>query len=157
MTDPRRSAAGRHRPTAGGVVFRRLSSDAERAVADRLLAASGLPVTVPAGSGGAAFGLWDLAAVDRTSLVGVAVTGPAAGPASVVLTAVAVHTSRRRAGFGRRLVREVADALRAEGAGWLIAAPPAGDVRAQRLLRAAGFVPMPPVPGSPTRWLHLEL
>jgi ribosomal protein S18 acetylase RimI-like enzyme len=151
---PRRHPGGREPPPAG-IVFRRLDGGSEVALAGRLLAADGLQPPATAGAS-TWFGLWDLTAAGGESLVGVAVTGPV-GQATVQLYAVAVRAARRRRGFGSRLVREVADTLRAQGSTSLVVAPPTDDVTVRRLV-ALGFRPSPPTaqdagPG----WLGLEL
>jgi GNAT superfamily N-acetyltransferase len=129
-----------------GIVFRRLRSWPEHAAAGALLAGCGVPPT--AGPGRAVlFGLWDLAAPAGDGLVGVAVTRAPDDGRSVELCGVAVPASLRRQGLGRRLVAEVADAWRAEGAQRLVArsasgrgGPPDDRDPVAGLLARTGFV-----------------
>ena len=124
-----------------GIVFRRLRSRSEREAAVRLLADSGVPPAAVRSSGETVlYGLWDLAASDGEGLVGVAATQPPDATGSVELCAIAIRAGLRRRGLGVRLVSEVADALRAEGAARL-AARLKGDQRpAAALLARAGLV-----------------
>jgi ribosomal protein S18 acetylase RimI-like enzyme len=123
-----------------GLVFRRLRSLSEREVAGRLLADSRVPPAAIRNSGDTVlYGLWDLAAPAEEGLVAVAATQPPDDAGSVELCAIAIRADLRRRGLGRRLVTEVADALRAEGAARLVARL-AGDHReAAALLARAGF------------------
>jgi GNAT superfamily N-acetyltransferase len=123
-----------------GLVFRRLRSPSEREAAGRLLADSGVPPAIIRSAGDTVlYGLWDLAAPNGDGLVGVAATQPPDDAGSVELRAIAIRADLRRRGLGRRLVTEVADALRAEGAARL-AARLKGDQRpAAALLARAGF------------------
>lgn len=146
-----------------GIVFRRLRTEAERALARSLLAAGGR--SWPAGrSGGLAwFGLWDLAAAEGMALLGAAATRPlTAGTAE--LCALAVPAAPAWQGLGDRLLREVADTLRAQGVEQMVARSDGDDGRLA-LLRDAGLVPL----AAPQRselelsrddtgvWLSLEL
>jgi N-acetylglutamate synthase-like GNAT family acetyltransferase len=81
------------------------------------------------------FGLWDLAAPAGDGLVGVAVTRALDDGRSVELCGIAVPAQLRCQGLGRRLVAEVADAWRAEGALRLVARDPVAG-----LLARTGFV-----------------
>jgi ribosomal protein S18 acetylase RimI-like enzyme len=123
-----------------GLVFRRLQSPSEREAAGRLLADSSVsPAAIRSSGDTVLYGLWDLAAPNEDGLVGVAATRPPDAAGSVELCAIAIHADLRRRGLGRRLVTEVADALRAEGAARLVARL-AGDHRpAAALLARAGF------------------
>jgi GNAT superfamily N-acetyltransferase len=123
-----------------GLVFRRLRSPSEHEAAGRLLADSGVaPAAIRSAGETELYGLWDLAAPNGDGLVGVAATRPPDDAGSVELCAIAIRAGLRRRGLGRRLVTEVADALRAEGAARL-AARLAGDHReAAALLARAGF------------------
>jgi GNAT superfamily N-acetyltransferase len=124
-----------------GIVFRRLRSRSEREAAVRLLADSGVPAAAVRGAGGTVlYGLWDLAASDGEGLVGVAVTRPPDATGSVELCAIAIRAGLRRRGLGLRLVGEVADALRAEGAARLAARLKGGQRPAAALLARAGLV-----------------
>jgi ribosomal protein S18 acetylase RimI-like enzyme len=87
----------------------------------------------------------------------------------VQLSAIAVKTGLRRLGLGRRLICEVADALRTQGAAHLVAGPAGGDDPMPALLRSTGFVragtghglPQGGRPGVPLNteatWWELEL
>jgi ribosomal protein S18 acetylase RimI-like enzyme len=123
-----------------GIVFRSVRSPSEREAAGRLLADSGVPPAAIRSSGGTVlYGLWDLAAPSEEGLVGVAATQPLDDAGSVELCGIAIRAGLRRRGLGRRLVTEVADALRAEGAARLLARL-AGDHRpGAALLAQAGF------------------
>ena len=123
-----------------GLVFRRLRFPSERRAAGRLLADSGAPPAAIHSSGDTVlYGLWDLAAPNGDGLVGVAATLPPDATGSVELCAIAIRAGLRRRGLGLRLVTEVADASRAEGAARL-AARLKGDHRpAAALLARAGF------------------
>lgn len=126
MTPPRQAPVT-------GVVFRRLRSPSERAAADRLLAegdASGSPVE---GAGGdVLFGLWDLAGLDAEALLAAAATRPVDAGGSVELRGIVVRARLRRRRLGRRLLAEVADALRSEGAARLVARLTGGRARRRR-------------------------
>ena len=123
-----------------GLVFRRLRSPSEREAAGRLLADIGVPpVTIRSAGDPVLYGLWDLSAPKGDGLVGVAATQPPDDVGSVELCAIAIRDDLRRRGLGLRLVTEVADASRAEGAARL-AARLEGDQRpAAALLARAGF------------------
>jgi ribosomal protein S18 acetylase RimI-like enzyme len=122
-----------------GIVFRRLRSPSEHEAAGRLLADGGIPAAAVASSAAALFGLEDLAAPEGEGLVGVAATRPLDDAGSVELCGVAIRAGLRRRGLGRRLVTEVADALRVEGAACLVARLEADQGPAVALLRRACF------------------
>jgi ribosomal protein S18 acetylase RimI-like enzyme len=125
-----------------GIVFRRVRSPSDREGASRLLADSGVPPAAVGGAGDTVlYGLWDLTAQTGEGLVGAAAMRPLddAGAGSVELCGIAVRADLRRRGLGLRLVAEVADALRAEGAVRLVARLQ-GDYRpVAALLARAGF------------------
>lgn len=122
------------------IVFRRLRWPSEHAVAGELLADGGVaPLPAPLPSGTVLFGLEDLAVLNGEGLVGVAVTRPLDDAGSVELCGVTVRAGRRRQGLGRRLVAEVADALRVEGAACLVARLERGREPAAALLARTGF------------------
>ena len=89
-----------------------------RGAASRLLADGGVP---PAAGNGVLYGLWDLTAPSGEVVVGVAATQPLDDDGSVELCGIAIRAGLRRRGLGRRLLAEVADALRAQGAARLVA------------------------------------
>jgi ribosomal protein S18 acetylase RimI-like enzyme len=123
-----------------GIVFRRLRFPSEREAAGRLLADSGVPPAAIRSAGDTVlYGLWDLTAPNEDGLVGVAATQPLDDAGSVELCAIAIRADLRRRGLGRRLVTEVADALRAEGAARLVARLEGGHRPAAALLARAGF------------------
>jgi ribosomal protein S18 acetylase RimI-like enzyme len=123
-----------------GIVFRRLRSPSEREAAGRLLADSGvLPAAVQRHGGEVLFGLWDLTAPNGDGLVGVAATQPPDDAGSVELCGIVIRADLRRRGLGRRLVTEVADASRAEGAARLVARLEGDHRPAAALLMRAGF------------------
>ncbi len=123
-----------------GIVFRSIRSRSEREAAGRLLADSGVPPpTVRLPGGTVLYGLWDLAARNGEGLVGVAATQPLDDAGSVELCGIAIRAGLRRRGLGRRLVTEVADALRAEGAARLVARLEGDPRPAAALLARAGF------------------
>ena len=122
------------------IVFRRLRSPSEHAAAGELLADGGVaPLPTPPSRGIVLFGLEDLAVLNGEGLVGVAVTRPLDDAGSVELCGIAVRAGHRRQGLGRRLVAEVADALRVEGAACLAARLERGRGPAATLLERAGF------------------
>ena len=150
-----------------GIVFRRLHTDAERALARSLLAATGRARSAGEEGGLAWFGLWDLAAAEEVALIGAAATR-AVTAATAELCALAVAAELPWQGLGDRLLREVADILRAQGVERMVARVEADDGRGA-LLRDAGLVPLPArrrqelPPGAPYgtddagAWLSLEL
>ncbi len=149
-------------PPVSGIVFRRLRSAGERGAAERMLADVGAPApTVQGHSGAGLFGLWDLAASDSQALVAAAATRPLDAGGSVELCGIVVRASLRRRGLGRRLVNEVADVLRSEGAERLVARPDRGQCPAAPLLAQAGFTAAtdggdaPPGVGLGSRYLEL--
>ena len=149
-------------PPVPGIVFRRLHSAGERRAAERMLADGGAPAPTVQGHGGAVlFGLWDLAASDSQALVAAAATRPLDAGGSVELCGIVVSTSLRRRGLGRRLVNEVADVLRSEGAERLVARPERGQCPAAPLLAQAGFTAAfdggDAPPGVGLGWRYLEL
>jgi ribosomal protein S18 acetylase RimI-like enzyme len=142
------------RRPATGIVFRRVRSSWEREAAARLLADSGAPALAAGSLGGTVlFGLWDLAAPDMGALVGVAATRPL-DAAAVELCTIAVRAGLRRRGLGRRLLAEVADALRADGAERLVAGCADAQSPVAALLARAGFVA---TVGADVDGLYLEL
>jgi L-amino acid N-acyltransferase YncA len=157
---------GRQDPPAG-IVFRRLHTGVERELARSLLEAGG-PSWRALGQAGewVWFGLWDLAPTEGAGLVGAVATRPVA-PRTVELCALAVPATLPWRGLGDRLVREVADTLRAQGAERMVARLPAGQGQGPALLRDAGFAaagarPDGYDPGSSAVdgagvWLSLEL
>ena len=79
-------------------------------------------------------------------------------PKAAELCVLAVPAALPWPGLGDRLVREVADALRAQGAERVVARPAGGDGRRLALLRGAGFEAAGPRhPDGPAVWLSLEL
>jgi GNAT superfamily N-acetyltransferase len=123
-----------------GLVFRRLRSPSEREAAGRLLADSGVaPVAIRSAGETVLYGLWDLAAPNGDGLVGVAATRPPDDAGSVELCAIAIRADLRRRGLGRRIVTEVADASRAEGAARLVARLEGGHGPVAALLAQTGF------------------
>jgi ribosomal protein S18 acetylase RimI-like enzyme len=144
-----------------GIVFRRAQSPSEREAASRLLVDSGVPAaTVRSLADAVLFGLWDLAAPDVEALVGVAATRPLDAGA-VELCGIAVRAGLRRRGLGQRLLAEVADALRADGAERLVARSPDAHSPAAALLARAGLAATARVHRESARtavgWLYLEL
>lgn len=123
-----------------GIVFRSVRSPSEHAAASRLLADSGTPPAAAHGAGDTAlYGLWDLTAPAGEGLVGVAATQPLDAAGSVQLCGIAIRADLRRRGLGRRLVAEVANVLRAEGAARLVARLEGGRGPAAALLARTGF------------------
>jgi GNAT superfamily N-acetyltransferase len=145
-----------------GIVFRRLLTPTERKAARRLLLNSGVP---PAAAGDAGdtvlYGLWDVAAPDEEGLVGVAATQPPDAAGSVELCGFAVRAGLRRRGLGRRLVAEVADALRSESAARLVVRLEGDDGPAAVLLAREGFAATTDAGGASTGtdagWRYLAL
>jgi GNAT superfamily N-acetyltransferase len=137
-----------------GIVFRRLRSLSEREAASSLLADSGVPQPTVSPGGAVLFGLWDLAAPAGEGLVGVAATRALDDGGSVELCGIAVPPALRRRGLGYRLVTEVADALRVEGARRLVAKSTDAQSPATALLARAGFVA---AAGTDAAQVYLEL
>jgi GNAT superfamily N-acetyltransferase len=150
-----------------GIVFRRLDGGLERDLARSLLAAGG-PSWRSLGPRGEWrwFGLWDLAPTDGTGLVGVAAIRPITAR-TVELCGLAVPAALPWRGLGDRLLREVADTLRGQGAERVVVRLP-GEGRGPTLLRDAGFAAAGRQPpdgdeagadgvGAAWVWLSLEL
>ena len=150
-----------------GIVFRRLDGSVERDLARSLLVAGGR-LWRPLGPRREWrwFGLWDLAPTDGAGLVGVAAIRPITAR-TVELCAVAVPAALPWRGLGDRLLREVADTLRGQGAERVVVRLP-GEGRGAPLLRDAGFAaagrpppdghePGPNGVGGAWVWLSLEL
>jgi ribosomal protein S18 acetylase RimI-like enzyme len=122
-----------------GIVFRRLDADLDRRQAARLLPDCRLD-----DHDGTCiwYGLCDLTATETAGLVGVAAVR-SLEPATSRLCGLAMSPEYRDGRLGRRLVREVADRLRASGAEEIIA-PQALDVWVVGLLRQVGFAASEP-------------
>jgi hypothetical protein len=136
-----------------GIVFRRLHTDVERAKAQSLLGAGASPDEVWIW-----FGLWDLAeALEGTGLLGAAAVRPAA-PLVAELCAWTVRDPRAWWIVGDRLLRGVADAMRAEGTERMIATRKRRDEE-EELLDHLGFrsAGAQDADGDATGWLSLEL
>jgi GNAT superfamily N-acetyltransferase len=132
-----------------GIVFRRLRTPTEWEAARRLLADSGVPPAAVRDAGETVlYGLWDLAAPNEEGLVGVAATQPPDEAGSVELYGFAVRASLRRRGLGGRLVAEVADVSRSEGAARLVARLGGDDGPAAILLARAGFAAISEADGA---------
>jgi GNAT superfamily N-acetyltransferase len=149
-------------PPVTGIVFRSVRSPSEREAASRLLAEGGVPPSAVRGSGESVlFGLWDLAPQTGEGLVGVAATRPLDDAGSVELCGIAIRAGLRRRGLGRRLVTEVADALRTEGAARLAARLEGDHGPAAALLARAGFAATTDADGQSARtdlgWRYLRL
>jgi GNAT superfamily N-acetyltransferase len=151
-----------HHAPMTGIVFRRLRSPAEREAAHRLLADGGAPpgpVRMPGET--MLFGLWDLAAPNGGGLVAVAATQRLDDAGSVELGGIVVRADLRRRGLGRRLVTEVADALRAQGVAHLVVRLEGDHRSAAALLTRAGFAATTDAEvqsaGTEVDWLYLEL
>jgi ribosomal protein S18 acetylase RimI-like enzyme len=145
-----------------GIVFRRLRSPTEREAACRLLADGGAPPrTVRTPGESVLFGLWDLAAPNEEGLVAVAATQRLDDARSVELCGIVVRPGLRRRGLGWRLVTEVADALRAQGAAHLVVRLEGDHRPAAALLARAGFAATTDADGqsagTEVGWLYLEL
>jgi ribosomal protein S18 acetylase RimI-like enzyme len=123
-------------PSGGpaGIVFRRLDADSERRQAARLL-----PDCVLDDHDGTCvwYGLCDLTVTEGTGLAGVAVVR-SLEPATSRLCCLATSTDDRGGRLGQRLVRDVADRLRASGVEEITASL-ALDDRVAGLLRQVGF------------------
>jgi ribosomal protein S18 acetylase RimI-like enzyme len=91
----------------------------------------------------------------------VAATRPLDAAGSVELCGIAVRAGLRRRGLGRRLLAEVADALRADGAERLLARLEGAHGPAAALLARAGFVATTEAEeesaGMNLGWVYLEL
>ena len=151
-----------HHAPMTGIVFRRLRSPAEREAARRLLAdGDAPPLTVRMPGETVLFGLWDLAAPNGERLVAVAATQRLDDAGSVEPCGIVVRADLRRRGLGRRLVTEVADALRAQGAARLVVRLEGDHRPAAALLARAGFAATTDADGqsagTDVGWLYLEL
>jgi ribosomal protein S18 acetylase RimI-like enzyme len=140
------------RGSPAGLVFRRLDADLERRRAARLLPACGLD---DHDSACVWYGLCDLTATEDACLAGVAVVR-SVGRATARLCGLAVAAAYRDPSLGRRLVCEVADALRAAGVEELTA-PPVRNRRVTVILAQVGFVPRRQAHGFGTGWSQLPL
>ena len=126
---------------AAGMVFRRCRSPWERRAVGELLAGRGIPLAGRGVAGADLFGLWDLTAAAGEALAGGAAIGPLGDGGEVQLRGIALAAGAGDRGLARRLVREVADSLRARGAARLVARWADGAGLTLALLRSAGFVP----------------
>jgi ribosomal protein S18 acetylase RimI-like enzyme len=140
------------RGSPAGIVFRRLDAGPERRQAARLLPDCGLD---DHDSACVWYGLCDLTATEDTGLAGVAVVR-SLGRTGARVCGLAVSAAYRDPSLGRRLVCEVADALRAAGVEELTA-PPARDRRVAALLARTGFVPREQGQGCGPGWSQLSL
>ncbi|PWW24217.1 acetyltransferase (GNAT) family protein [Geodermatophilus normandii] len=140
------------RGSPAGIVFRRLDADPERRRAARLLPDCGLD---DHDARCVWYGLCDLTATTASGLVGVAVVRPV-DATTARLCGLAVRAAQRDTHLGRRLVSEVADALRASGVEELTA-PPAPDQGVASLLARTGFVPWEQGQGRGPGWSQLPL
>jgi hypothetical protein len=122
------------RGSPAGIVFRRLDADRERRQAARLLPDCALD---DHDSACVWYGLCDLTATGNNGLAAVAVVR-SLEPATSRLCGLAMSTDYPGGRLGRRLVREVADRLRASGVE-VITAPSSLDGRVAGLLRQVGF------------------
>ena len=122
------------RGSPAGIVFRRLETANDRSRAERLL-----PACVLTDHDGACvfYGLCDLTETETTGLAGVAVVR-SLEPTTSRLCGLAMSPDYRGGRLGQRLVREVADRLRASGVEEITASP-ALDDRVGRLLGQVGF------------------
>ncbi|MGY1617414.1 GNAT family N-acetyltransferase [Geodermatophilus sp. SYSU D00691] len=138
-----------------GILFRRMTAEVERGRARRLLGSAGAPV--PGHRATAWFGLWDLSAAEDADLLAVAACHPVRRGV-VELDALVVAEAVRRRGHGHRLLHELVNRARADGAQRVVVRLPAGnDGRA--LLSSAGFVATGSAqqPAAPPARLELEL
>ena len=135
-----------------GIVFRRLDADLERRAAARLLPDCDLEEHRSACDW---YGLCDLTETGNSGLAGVAVVR-SLEPGTSCLCALGMSAHYRGGRLGRRLVREVADRLRASGVEE-ITAPAALDDRVAGLLRRAGFAFRASTQEGGSGWLSLPL
>jgi ribosomal protein S18 acetylase RimI-like enzyme len=140
------------RGSPAGIVFRRLDADPERRRAARLLPDCALD---DHDARCVWYGLCDLTTTEDACLAGAAVVR-SLGPTTARMCALAVSAAYRGPSLGRRLVCEVADALRASGVEELTA-PPAPDRRVAALLARAGFVPCEQGQTCGSGWSQLPL
>ena len=145
------------------LLFRRVEGPARRARASRLLD-DGMGGR-PAWRLGTDVDLWELSDVDLWELSDVtgadddepaaaAATCPVGDGRRVRLLAVVVADAYRRRGVGRRMVEDVADALRRSGVLVVVAAVPAAHAPAMVVLQQAGFRPTHVERGSPEAGKH---
>ncbi|HEV2811522.1 MAG TPA: GNAT family N-acetyltransferase [Acidimicrobiales bacterium] len=110
--------------------------------------------------------LWELrdaaGAIDEKP-VAVAATRPLGDGRRVRLLAVVVASSQRGRGIGRRMIEDLADALRAQGVLSLVAAVPSDQPGATVVMQRAGLRPShieranPETEGRDLVWFDLEL
>ena len=144
------------------MVFRRLRTPVERSAAARLLRSGPCTFRAPAPAPAAPptgepewSGLWNLTAEDGVALTAAAVT-MRLSPRMTEIRAIAAPGSA----LWMRLVRELANACRAQGDEWMVAGPGGSDLAALDLLRRTGFDEAPDLglPGSGrVVWLALPI
>ena len=129
------------------MVFRRLGSPADFSRGCRLLGA-GEPRSVDE----IWSGLWNLTAEDGDALAAIAATRQLS-PGVIEVRAIRTDQGYE---VQARLLRELADACRAQGVEWLVAVADGGGAD---LLRRAGFVPAtgPDLPAVRGGWLALHM
>ena len=149
MPDTRPTVPGRAAPPVSTTLLLHRLGAADLGAVLALLASSGQPaerlrrVT----SGGSLFALLDVAAPPREAVAAALVAAADPPGAAVELVALAVAPGFRRLGLGARLLREVIDVLRADGASCVRTAPTA-DLACGHLFRRAGFRPAPAAYGG---------
>jgi len=122
------------------MVFRKCRSRSERRAVGRLLAERGCPLGERGVAGADLFGLWDLTAPAGEALAGAAAAGPVGDGGGCGCGASWWRPVSGTQGLEGRLLSEVADSLRAQGAARLVARPAGGAGPTPGLLRSAGFV-----------------
>jgi hypothetical protein len=143
-----------------GIVFRPLSMPAERLQARELLDAAGLVYRSPRLASDEVWsGLWNLTAADGAALTAAAAT-VRISVRVLEVRALAVRDGEHRTALWGRLVRELTDVCRANGAEWMIAGIAGGDVATAERLRRARFNPAAnqgPFDAGSIRWLVREV
>ena len=128
------------------MLYRRLGSPADFSRACRLLGAGERPADEIWS------GLWNLTADDGDALAAIAATR------QLSPRVVEVREIKTDQGYAvqARLLRELADACRAQGVEWLVAVADGGGTA---VLRRAGFAPAPGLnlPATRAGWLALQL
>lgn len=122
-----------------GIVFRQLTACGERSWADLMLAGGGPGFRSPRLAGDETwYGLCDLAG-ETGSVVAAAAATCRLSMRVLEVRAMAMPASGDWAALRRRLMRELANACRAQGAQWMVAGAAGVDAAAVDLLRGGGF------------------
>jgi ribosomal protein S18 acetylase RimI-like enzyme len=123
------------------LLFRAVQEPRRRKTVLAMLAASGVGDASLRSAYGDVWELYDAAGDAAEAPVAVASTSPRDDGRCIELTAIAVASSRRREGIGRRVIDDLSDALRARGAMLLVAVVADADASTARVLQRWGLRP----------------